>query len=319
MYVQVPCPLCRSERRRIRYRATRPEKPVEPSDLACTTAELASYDTVVECLDCGVVYVSPRPEAADIEAAYGRMSDRGFLEEGRARQLTYRRLLRELERLPGAGGRVFRGRRLLDAGCSMGFFLREARDAGWEVEGIEASRWAVEYAREEMGLAVHEGSIASAALEPDSFDVITIWDVVEHLMDPVADFRHLARALKPGGVFGLSTHSIGSLSARLLGRRYPFLQAMHATHFTPRTTARLFAMAGLKQVRVRPHLRTLRIGYLVKKIGQKSPRAAGALGGLVRLLGMGDRHVVVAGVGIFNAYAVKPGSAAERGLKGSRG
>ena len=132
-----------------------------------------------------------------------------------------------------------------------------------------------------------------------------MWDVVEHLVDPVGDVRHLARALKPGGVFALSTHAINSVCARLLGRRYPFLMAMHVTHFTPRTTAKLFELAGLKQTRVRPHLRTLRVGYLLKKLEPKARRVAACLKAIARVLGAEDRYVVVAGLGIFDAFAVK--------------
>jgi 2-polyprenyl-3-methyl-5-hydroxy-6-metoxy-1,4-benzoquinol methylase len=287
--------------------------------LACTEALLASYDTLVKCLDCGMFYTSPRTPDAEIKAAYAEMADTGFLEERRARELTYRRLLDEIGRLTGGRrsriidsggtnsvtGGAPRGR-LLDAGCSMGFFLREALGRGWRAEGIEPSRWAAGYARDETGLPVHFGPIASAVLEPESFDVVTLWDVVEHLLDPVGDVRKLAGALKPGGVFALSTHSLGSLSARLLGPRYPFLMAMHVTHFTPRTTARLFAMAGLRQVRVRPHLRHLRAGYLLKKLEPKAPGTARLLGGIVRALKAENRYVVVTGLGIFNAYAVKP-------------
>jgi len=282
------------------YPATRTPEPLRPGDLACTTALLASYDTLARCLECGVYYTSPRTPDSEIRRAYAEMADTGFLEERRARELTYRRLLDEIERL--TGGR--RGR-LLDAGCSMGFFLSQARDRGWQVEGIEPSRWAADYARGESGLKVQDGPIGSAGLAPESFDVVTMWDVVEHLLDPVGDVRALARALKPGGVFALSTHSLDSLSARVLGRRYPFLMAMHVTHFTPRTTARLLAGAGLRQVKVRPHLRFLRVGYLIKKMAPKAPRIAALLDGIARGLAARDRYVAVTGLGIFNAYAIK--------------
>jgi 2-polyprenyl-3-methyl-5-hydroxy-6-metoxy-1,4-benzoquinol methylase len=271
---------------------------VEPDDLACTTALLASYDTVVRCLDCGLFYTNPRASNGEIMAAYGEMADRGFLKERRARELTYRRLLKSLDRVTGG-----RKGRLLDVGCSMGFFLKEARDAGWQVEGMEPSGWAAEYARSEFGLNVRKGPAASAPVEPASFDAITMWDVVEHLLDPVGDLRRLAVALKPGGVFALSTHSIASVSARLLGRRYPFLMSMHVTHFTSRATARLFEMAGLRQIRIEPHVRFIRVGYLVKKLGPKAPGAAAVLGALAGRLGLTDRHVAIVGLGIFNAYA----------------
>ncbi len=152
---------------------------------------------------------------------------------------------------------------------------------------------------------VHEAAIAEVPLAPGSFDVVTLWDVVEHLLDPVGDVRRLALALKPGGVFALSTHDISCLAARVLGPRYPFLMPMHVTHFTPRTIGRLFAAAGLHLTRVEPHIRWLRVAYLVKKLASAQPRLAAAAGAVVRGARLSDRYVPVVGLGLFNAYAVK--------------
>lgn len=300
MYREVPCPLCGSGDRMPVFPSTRPPAPPTPEDLACTTALLASSDAVVRCRACGVLYTSPRPDDTEILDAYRRLADTGFLEEHEARRRTFRRQLTEVTRW--AGGKPGR---LLDAGCAQGFFLAQARDAGWEVEGIDASGWAAQHARDTYGLKVFAGPIREAPLEPESFDAITIWDVVEHLTRPVEDFKHLAKALKPGGVLALGTHSIRSLAARLLGRRYPFLMAMHTIHFTPVTTAKLLAMAGLRQVRVRPHLRYLRLGYFLKKLGQRMPRTAKLLAPLARASGLENRCIVVAGLGAFEAYALK--------------
>ena len=117
--------------------------------------------------------------------------------------------------------------------------------------------------------------------------------------------RHLARALKPGGVLALGTHSIRSLAARVLGRRYPFLMAMHTIHFTPATTGRLLALAGLTQVKVRPHLRYLRLGYFLKKLGQRMPRTARVFSAMARAARLENRHIIVTGLGAYEAYAIK--------------
>lgn len=299
MYKEVNCPLCGSNDRRPLYPATKPQS-MTPADLACTTALLASYDAIVKCRSCGLRYTSPRPSDGDISGNYTKVEDTGFIQERRGRELTYQRLLREMDRiLWGKRGR------LLDVGCAMGFFPVEARQAGWQVEGLEPSRWAVEYARREFGLTVAEGDVAHADLIPGSYDAITMWDVVEHLTDPVGDFRRLAEALKPGGLLAFSTHSIESLCARVLGRRYPFLMSMHITHFSSRTTGLLCEKAGLKQVSVTPHLRYIRTGYVAKKLEQALPGVGGMVQGVMRATGLDNRYVVVAGLGLFNAFAIK--------------
>ncbi len=300
MYVEVPCPICKSSKKRLVYPATRPSSEVVPEELACSTALLARYDSIQRCMKCGLLYTSPRPDDGEIMAAYARVSDEGFMTESEARERTYRRLLGRIARLrPGPPGRI------LDAGCSTGVFLKEARAAGWETEGIEPSAWAASRARDMFGLKVHQCSTAQAPIEAGAFDVVTAWDVIEHMTDPVGDLRALSRALKPGGLFCASTHSIGSLAARLLRARYPFLMAMHVTHFTPRTTAMLMAKAGIRQFMVRPHLRSLRAGYLTRKLKPHAPRTAEFLDRALGLLRVRDRYIVVFGLGIFNAFGRK--------------
>ena len=99
--------------------------------------------------------------------------------------------------------------------------------------------------------------------------------------------------------------SIDSLTARVMGRWYPFLMSMHLTHFSSWTTSILCEKAGLRQVSVTPHLRFLRAGYVAKKMEQVMPRLGGAVHRMVRAVGMEDRHIVISGLGLFNAFAVK--------------
>jgi len=316
MYREVPCPLCGSSGRRLVYHATRPPRPVDPAELACTTALLASYDDVTKCRSCGLFYTCPRPSDDELLAGYTVVADIAFLDERRGRERTWRRLLDRLERLSGgadrgsgrsAGPAGRRKGRLLDAGCSMGFFMKEARDRGWEVRGLDPSRWAAEYGRREFGLDITPGTIAGVELEPASFDVVTIWDAVEHLVDPVGDITKLAAALKPGGLFALSTHSLRSPAALLMGRNYPFLMAMHVTHFTPRTTALLLSKCGLVQFSARPHVRFLRAGYIAGKLEARLPLAGRVVRRALGALGLSGLQVPVVGLGIFDAFARKPG------------
>ena len=247
-----------------------------------------------------MVYTSPRASDEEILSAYKESADRDFIAERRGRDLTYARLLGKIGKLvSGCRGR------LLDVGCATGFFLDLARRDGWQVAGIEPSEWASSYARDVLGLDVKQGTVSTAELRDNYFDVITLWDVVEHLVDPLGDFTRLAAALKPGGLLAFSTHSIESPAARILGGRYPFLMAMHVTHFTPRTSGVLCAKAGLRQFEAEPHVRWLRVSYMIGKIGAKSERIAAVIRRGAALAGALDAVVPVVGLGIFNAYAKK--------------
>lgn len=105
--------------------------------------------------------------------------------------------------------------RLLDVGCSYGAFLELATERGWEPFGVELSEKACSYARRERGLEVFHGTLEAAALPGGGFDVVTLWDVIEHLERPRDTIREIHRLLAPGGVAVLFTINQRSLINRV--------------------------------------------------------------------------------------------------------
>ena len=143
--------------------------------------------------------------------------------------------------------RLARGRapgRFLDVGCGGGFLVEIAGGLGWEAEGTEVSHAACEFARA-RGLKVHEGVIADARLKAESFDAITLMEVVEHVPSPVALLAECAALLRPGGVLYLTTPNWNSLSRRVLGERWSAVSRDHVVYFTPKHVRRALRDAGL--------------------------------------------------------------------------
>jgi SAM-dependent methyltransferase len=160
----------------------------------------------------------------------------------------YERVLDQLA--PG----LEKGQRLLDVGCGVGTFLDVARRRGLDVTGIDIAEQPARVARE-RGHDVRVGPLAEQELEPGSFDVVTLWDVIEHVDDPLALLCEIRRVLRPGGVLLLETPDEGTplrLATRVawrasLGRvrlvarcYYP----AHRIYFTRRGLARILARAG---------------------------------------------------------------------------
>jgi 2-polyprenyl-3-methyl-5-hydroxy-6-metoxy-1,4-benzoquinol methylase len=139
--------------------------------------------------------------------------------------------------------------RLLDVGCSSGYFLSRARDAGWDVEGTELDPKAAAIARQAFNLPVHSGDIRDLSFADSQFDAITLWGVLEHLTAPQVYLRHLSRLLKPQGVIVVGVPNSGSLNALVsqLSRHSwdMFLEPGHLHHFTLATLSRLGRSAGL--------------------------------------------------------------------------
>jgi len=211
--------------------------------------------SVVACPGCDLTYVTPRLiDEQLIERVYDELywsspvaRERGYTDYAGDEALYLRTFERRADRLaphlPAVG-------RVLDVGCAAGYFLRVMRDRGWQVHGVEPSASIRRVAEEALGSeALHAGPLDDAALEPESFDLVTLWDVIEHLPDPVGTLRQAAALLRPGGRLLVETQNVGSLFARLLGRRWQhYKHAEHLWHFNRRTLAEALARAGLSEL-----------------------------------------------------------------------
>jgi len=263
---------------------------------------------VVACGDCGLVYVTPRlrperlPEVYDADywrsAAPSRRGYADYAAEGPLYRRTFARRLRRLARHLGPPGRV------LDVGCAAGFFLEVMRDRGWEVAGVEPSAAIAGAARERVGAErIHAGTLETAPFDAGRFDLVTLWDVVEHVADPVDLLRRAARLLAPEGLLVLETQDVGSPVARALGRRWHhFKHLEHLYHFDRRTVEALLRRAGLAPVEITADAagKEISFGFLRERATRLHPAVAGALRPLRALDGVSayvnprDEMIVVA-------------------------
>jgi SAM-dependent methyltransferase len=176
---------------------------------------------------------------------------------------TNRKRVRRLRRLlPDAT-------RLLDVGCGPGFFLTEAARGGLEVRGLEVSPFAAGYGRARHGLNIACGPIDAAHLphRDTSFDLITLWDVIEHLPAPADALALLAERLSPGGVLALSTGDVASPVARLSGRRWHLYNLPeHLWFFNARSLGMLLERAGLVVERVEREVCWYTTRYLLDRL-----------------------------------------------------
>ena len=187
---------------------------------------------LVECRECGLVYRQNRFEDPG-EYSETYFVDGAYSDYSAERDPIFRSARRRLGMLE----RAVSGRRLLDVGCAAGYFLEAARARGWDVTGLELSRYALERARE-TDLPVHDGSILAPPDFPP-FDVITLWDTIEHLVEPVVALVNARRLLRPNGVIAISTGDRKSVVAKVLGRRWRLLNdPTHNFFFDKNTLSR---------------------------------------------------------------------------------
>jgi len=231
----VNCHLCGASDRRVRYRGR--------DLLHGTRGEF----TIVECVSCGFLYLSPRPDQSEIDRYYP--SDympfrRPLQQESSAvhrydRGIGLRRRCRMIQRWKQTGS-------LLDVGCGTGDFLVAMRSVpGWSVRGLEPSSGAAEQARALSGLEVDQVFLDQAEYPAGSFDVVTLFDVFEHLPDPREALRRINNWLRPDGVVVLGLPNRRSVEASFFGEYWAGLDVpRHFSIFSPGDVRRLLRETG---------------------------------------------------------------------------
>jgi 2-polyprenyl-3-methyl-5-hydroxy-6-metoxy-1,4-benzoquinol methylase len=194
------------------------------------------------CLRCGHVFADSYPSREQLEQHYG-----GYPRRPCSSEITLRRydeLLDAFEPRRKLG-------RLLDVGCGVGDFLLSARGRGWEVDGVELEDRARALCAE-RGLRVGPAPLSPEQFAPGSFDVVTSFEVLEHMVSPRPEIHTIARLIRRGGLLYLTTPNFGALSRRLLGPRYRIIAyPEHLGYFRTATLDRLLRDAGLERVELR--------------------------------------------------------------------
>jgi SAM-dependent methyltransferase len=207
---------------------------------------------IVRCRACGLVFVGRIPKPEELVALYDssywddpeQVGYDGYLGAEARKRHHFRTLLSEIEALAAPG-------RLLEVGSAYGYFLDEARRRGWQVRGVEPSSHAARQAREAFGLDVDERPLAELPPEPAPLDAVVLWDVIEHLPDPRRTLESAHARLRPGGVVGVSTGDVESLSARLHGQHWSLMTPpWHQFYFSRKTLRELLEQVGFEIERI---------------------------------------------------------------------
>ena len=206
---------------------------------------------LVRCAACATVYVRPIPSDEFLAAHYqasayfegdGSQGYRSYADTRKALLPLFRRRLRALDtHFPQRG-------RLLDYGCAAGYFLQLAQPDGWHIAGVELSAEMARQAEQTLGVPIARDL---SQLAPGPFDVICLWEVIEHLPRPVAELRQLFERLRPGGALMLSTPNTNHWQAAREPEAWAgYRPPSHLLFFTPDTLAAALRRAGFERVSV---------------------------------------------------------------------
>ncbi len=133
----------------------------------------------------------------------------------------------------------------LDVGCATGFVVEAARDAGWDATGVEMNPDAVEFGRSRE-LNLIQGKLQSVPLGAETFDAISLFDVLEHIHDPGGIVEHAVSLLRPGGILFVYVPNYDSASRMLMGTDAHFIwPTHHLTYFNITTISDFMRRRGL--------------------------------------------------------------------------
>ena len=253
----------------------------EGGSFSPTSPDFGIFYGLAQCKKCRIVFsLVDEKTIMDARKSYSDVKDDLYLSQEAERSLTYQKAINHIK------GFIPAKARLLDIGCSYGFFLKLAGEQGWRVDGVELSKEASQHCKKTWGIDVFCGEVENAGFPENYFDVVTAIEVIEHLADPKVFLSQIKRILKPGGILYLVTPDLGSLSSRLLRYRWWSYRKMHLYYFSRKTINVFLNNNGFSVLSTAPYKKTFRLNYIMRQFNQigYSKALSKSLSGLKKLI-----------------------------------
>ena len=269
---------------------------------------------VLKCPNCELVFLESRARTNELDKEetvyWDDEEQKKIYFENKVQDL----FVQEFEKRLSTIKKYVKGKgRLVDVGCGVGHFLAIAKQRGWTVQGIDISRAAQAAAREAYGLEVEVATLEKSSLERNSFDALTLWDVIEHIRRPIENLKAANRLLRMGGVLAMKTPNEAGLFKQfalscyqLLGNRAAFLlkyvyYVPHYFSYSKKTMSILLDQCGFQVIQYQvdetpEEFATEKINVHYQKDPQRSKVIAllPVANFFARLFGKGNKIIVYA-------------------------
>jgi SAM-dependent methyltransferase len=281
--MQATCPRCRHDSADIRYDYGR--------------------EKIVLCRGCKLLFLDPLPLPSELAEVYGDsyFENVGFFDGDNSQLFGYSDYIAERLNKQPQYAEIAREIRslvvpmdhephLLEVGCGFGYFLPEAFEEGFSVSGLEFNKQAVDRLRRKYAFKIHAGALEEAHFEPETFDAVAMFDVIEHFRDPFVALDILHRSMTPGGLLAVSTPDAGSLVSRMLGSRLEDFRRTreHLFFFTRETMTETLEEHGFDVISIRSIGHTFGLAFLLDRLALYNKPIFGTLRRMVEAIGLAN-------------------------------
>jgi len=209
---------------------------------------------LVKCKNCGFIYVNPRLKREALAKLYHKHYFKRYAdiksEHHRKRQQTMKCEIAELERVREE---LQLGKKILDVGCGGGFFLAGLDDS-WDKQGIDINASAVRYGKDAFGVNILEGNLRELNLPCETFDVVKMRAIIEHVPDPMDELQQVYRVLRKGGLIAVMAPNQDSICGRIYRGKSRMVEPLHHIYcFSTKTLSLMLKRVGFKVQKVSYH------------------------------------------------------------------
>ncbi len=217
----------------------------------------------LKCSDCGLIFLHPFPKEEYLKDIYTKdyylswgIRNECDTTSKEIKKKFFNKILGIIQQYKKKG-------RFLDIGCALGYMLEVAENYGYDAYGIDINKYAIETAKKDIGdKKVFLGDLRSVDFSDRYFDIICMFDLIEHIKNPVELMKDAGRILNDNGIIVILTPNTNSLSAKLMRRYWFQYKREHLFYFSSNNIQRLAENAGFKIVKIMPAKKTTNLFYV---------------------------------------------------------
>ncbi len=242
---------------------------------------------VVSCTGCGVAHLEERLPDSALQQFYSEhyfnsdsSGEKGYCDYLRDKPLikrTFHKRLKEIEKFIPSKGKA------LDIGCALGFFIEVARERGWSAEGLDISEYCIDHIKSE-GFKGHLGLFQNLQSEENHYDLITMWDYIEHSTTPKQDIEKAYSLLKKDGILIMATPDFSSLPAKLFGNKWMgFKDHEHLYYFSKKDLNQCVESLGFELISNKFAGKYISFEFFANRLGLYFPLLSKFIDGFFKL------------------------------------